>query len=204
MIVAEPENKDKYIKIFADLLKEIHETEVKEGLLPSNKQTALGWAKWLEEHIPAETYQKLYRLIDEIPESNHMLHGDYHTNNVHYANGEAILIDMDTLSTGNPIFEFASIYLAYRGYGEVDKSMVEDFLKLDFETAGYILKKLFDFYFEGKDEAYKEKVLDNAKVIAYTRALRRTIKRLPERTDMIELYRKELIEYTDKAESLAI
>ena len=133
-----------------------------------------------------------------------MLHGDYHTNNVHYANGEAILIDMDTLSTGNPIFEFASIYLAYRGYGEVDKSMVEDFLKLDFETAGYILKKLFDFYFEGKDEAYKEKVLDNAKVIAYTRALRRTIKRLPERTDMIELYRKELIEYTDKAESLAI
>ncbi|MBQ6492848.1 MAG: phosphotransferase [Erysipelotrichaceae bacterium] len=204
LIVAEPENKDKYIKIFADLLKEIHETEVKEGLLPSNKQTALGWAKWLEEHIPAETYQKLYRLIDEIPESNHMLHGDYHTNNVHYANGEAILIDMDTLSTGNPIFEFASIYLAYRGYGEVDKSMVEDFLKLDFETAGYILKKLFDFYFEGKDEAYKEKVLDNAKVIAYTRALRRTIKRLPERTDMIELYRKELIEYTDKAESLAI
>ena len=190
LIVAEPENKDKYIKIFADLLKEIHETEVKEGLLPSNKQTALGWAKWLEEHIPAETYQKLYRLIDEIPESNHMLHGDYHTNNVHYA--------------GNPIFEFASIYLAYRGYGEVDKSMVEDFLKLDFETAGYILKKLFDFYFEGKDEAYKEKVLDNAKVIAYTRALRRTIKRLPERTDMIELYRKELIEYTDKAESLAI
>jgi len=204
LIIAEPENKDKYIKIFADMLKEIHNTPVKEGLLPSGKQTALGWAKWLEGHIPNETEEKLVKMIEAVPESNMMLHGDYHTNNVHYANGEAILIDMDTLATGNPVFEFASIFLAYEGYGELDKSKVEDFLKIDWDTAQYILYKLIDLYYEDKDEEFRKSVLDKAKVIGYTRALRRTIKRNPDDKELIEHYKKELIEYVDKVDELAL
>ncbi len=200
----DPDNKDKYIKIFADMLKEIHSTPVKEGLLPSAKKTAMGWVEWLKEHLPAETYEKLHSLIDAIPESNMMVHGDYHTSNVHYANGEAILIDMDTLSTGNPIFEFASIYLAYKGYGELDHSLVEDFIKLDWDTANYTYEKLVDLYFEGKDEAYKNEVKEHARVIGYARALRRTIKRHPESVDLIEYYRKQLIELVDKTDSLAV
>ena len=204
LIIAEPENKDKYIKVFADMLKEIHSTTVKEGILPSGKKTALGWVEWLKDYLPEATYEKLHRMVEEVPESNNMLHGDYHTNNVHYSNGEAILIDMDTLATGNPIFEFASIYLAYKGYGELDKSLVENFLKLDWDTADYVLNKLFDYYFEDKDESYKTAVMEKAKVIGYTRALRRTIKRLPDEKELIEHYKKQLIEYVDKVDSLAV
>ena len=204
LIVAEPENRDKYVKAFADMLKEIHETMVKPGLLPSAKETALKWVRYLEDHIPEETYEKLYSMVDAVEECNNMIHGDYHTNNVHYSNGEAILIDMDTLSVGNPIFEFASIFLAYRGFGELDQKKVTDFLKIDWDIAQYILKKLFDDYFEGEDEAYKEDVLNKAKVIGYTRALRRTIKRLPDETELIEHYKKQLIEYVNKVESLSI
>ena len=204
LIVAEPENRDKYVKVFADMLKEIHETMVKPGLLPSAKETALKWVRYLEDHIPEETYEKLYSMVDAVEECNNMIHGDYHTNNVHYSNGEAILIDMDTLSVGNPIFEFASIFLAYRGFGELDQKKVTDFLKIDWDIAQYILKKLFDDYFEGKDEAYKEGVLNKAKVIGYTRALRRTIKRLPDETELIEHYKKQLIDYVNKVESLSI
>lgn len=204
LIVAEPENRDKYVKVFADMLKEIHETMVKPGLLPSAKETALKWVRYLEDHIPEETYEKLYSMVDAVEECNNMIHGDYHTNNVHYSNGEAILIDMDTLSVGNPIFEFASIFLAYRGFGELDQKKVTDFLKIDWDIAQYILKKLFDDYFEGEDEAYKEGVLNKAKVIGYTRALRRTIKRLPDETELIEHYKKQLIDYVNKVESLSI
>ena len=204
LMISDPENKDKYIKIFADMLKEIHSTPVKEGLLPSAKQTALGWANWLKEHLPEETFNKLHKLIDDVPESNMMLHGDYHTNNVHYSNGEAILIDMDTLAVGNPIFEFASIYLAYIGYGELDHSLVEDFIKLDWETANYTFYKLVDLYFEDKDEEYKKDVIEKARVVGYTRALRRTIKRHPERVEHIEHYRKELVDLVAQTESLAI
>ena len=133
-----------------------------------------------------------------------MIHGDYHTNNVHYANGEAILIDMDTLSTGNPVFEVSSIYLAFRGFGELDHKGVEDFLMIDWDNAQYILEKLFDFYFEGKDAAYKKDVLHKAMVLGYARVLRRTIKRKPDAKEEIEYYKKQLIEYVDKVDSLAI
>ena len=204
LIKSDPDNKDKYVKIFADMLKEIHETEVKPGLLPSARQAAIGWCEWLKDHIPAATYDKLHAMLEAVPESNFMIHGDYHTNNVHYANDEAILIDMDTLSVGNPVFEFSSIYLAYRGFGELDHSMVTDFLKVDYETASYILDKLIDFYFEGKDEDYKEEVMNKARTVGYCRVLRRTIKRMPDRQDMIDHYHKQLVEFVDKVDSLAI
>lgn len=204
LILDDPENRDKYVKIFADLLKEIHATEVKEGLLPSAKKTAVGWTEWLKPHLPEKTYDKLYRMMNDIPESNTMVHGDYHTNNVHYDNNEAILIDMDTLSVGNPIFEFASIFLAYRGFGELDPDNIQEFLMIDWDTAGYILEKLMDYYFDDKDEAYKTKVLDKAKTIGYTRILRRTIKRTPEKKKEIEHYYGKLLEYVDKVDSLAI
>lgn len=198
LIKDNPENKDEYIKIFADLLKEIHGTVVKDNLLPSAKEKALEWARWLEKYLPAPTYNKLVKIIDEIPECNNIVHGDYHTSNVHYANGEAILIDMDTLSVGNPIFEFASIYLAYIGYGEIDHSNVENFLKLDWATTNYIFNKLVDDYFAGQPKETVESTILKAKAIAYTRSLRRTIKREPEKKDLIEHYKKQLIETIDK------
>ena len=202
LILSDPDNKDRYIKIFAEMLKEIHSTEVKEGVLPSAKQAAIGWVEWLNGHIPAETYDKLYRLVEEVPESNMMIHGDYHTNNVHYDDNEAILIDMDTLSVGHPLFEFSSIFLAFRGFGETDHKRTEKFLQIDYDTAGYIFDKLIGYYFEGKDDAYKESVISKAKVVGYTRALRRTIKREPDQKSDIEYFRKQLIEYVDKTDSL--
>ena len=204
LINKNPDDKDKYIKVFADLLKEIHETVVADESLPSAKQAALKWVEWLHDYLPAETYDKLHKLVDDVPESNNMIHGDYHTNNVHYDNNEAILIDMDTLSVGNPVFEFASIYLAFIGYGELDPKAIENFLKLKVEDANYVFYKLIDDYFADKDEEYKKEVIDKARVVGYTRALRRTIKRLPDQTELIEHYKKELIELVDKVDSLTI
>lgn len=202
LIVSEPENRDKYIKVFADMLKEIHNTQVKPGTLPDMKEKAISWVEWLKEHIPAETYDKLHKLVEEVPEENNMLHGDYHTNNVHYANGESILIDMDTLSVGHPVFEFASIFLAYRGFGEVDHDRIENFLKLDWDTAGYVWEKLVQLYFDGKDEEYINNVKEKAKVIGYARMLRRTIKREPDNKALIDHSLKNLIECVNKVNSL--
>ena len=202
LIVAEPENKDNYIKVFADMLKEIHNTPVKPGTLPDMKEKAISWVEWLQPHIPVDTYEKLHKLVEDVPHTDNMLHGDYHTNNVHYANGESILIDMDTLSVGHPVFEFASIYLAYRGFGEVDHNRVEKFLKLDWDTAGYVWEKLIDLYFEDKDDAFKQEVITKAKTIGYARMLRRTIKREPENTALIELSKNNLIECVNKIDSL--
>ena len=202
LILENPDDKDHYIRIFADLLKEIHETPARADVLPDARKTVIGWCEWLEPHLPEKTYKKLHKLVEGIPEHHFVLHGDYHTNNVHYADNETILIDMDTLAQGYPIIEFASIYLAYRGYGELDHHEVEEFLKIDWDLAGYIMEKLIHFYFEGKDDDYIEGVMNKAKVIGYTRALRRTIKRRADEKELIEHYRNRLIECVDKVDTL--
>ena len=204
LIKSDPDNRDKYIKVYADFLKEIHETDVKPGLLPSAKQQTLGRIEWLETHIDKDVYKKLHAMVEEIPESDKMVHGDYHTSNVHYDGNEAVLLDMDTLSVGDPIFDFAAIYLAYEGFGELDPNGVEKFLKIDIDTAAYIQKKLYDDYFEGKDEAYKESVKNKAKVLGYARVLRRTMKRLPDETKQIDYYREKLYETVAKVDDLII
>jgi uncharacterized protein (TIGR02172 family) len=203
-IISDPDNKDEYIRVFADLLKEIHHTEVKDGSLPDARKTALGWADWLEDHIPEKTYRKLHSLIEGVPESDMMIHGDYHSNNVHYDKEEAILIDMDTLSVGDPIFEFASIFLAYQGYGILDHHVVEEFLKLDWDTAAYILNKLVEMYYDDRDEAQRAEIMEKAKVVGFTRMLRRTIKRTPENKELIDYTRKQLIDLVDRTDSLRI
>ena len=58
------------------------------------------------------------------------------------------------------------------------------------------------FYFEGKDEAFKESVMNKAKVVGYARALRRTIKRMPDQKELIEHYRNQLIKYVDQTDTL--
>ena len=202
-MLADKENKDKYIKIFTDMLKEIHNTYVKPGTLPKVKDQALSWVEWLKNYLDEDIYNKLIKMVSEVPDLDTMIHGDYHANNVHYANDEAILIDMDTLAVGHPVFEFASIYLAYQGYGEVDHRKVSDFIKLDWDSSAYLWHKLIDLYFDDKDEKFKEDVKDKARLIGYIRCLRRTLKREPENIALIEHSKKSLIELANKLDSLS-
>ena len=202
LIMAEPENKDKYLHVFVDLLKEIHDTPVKEGLLPDAKARAIGWTEDLKDYLPESSYTKLHKMLEEVPYSLNMMHGDYHTNNVHYANNEAILIDMDTLATGNPVFEFSNIFLAYQGFGELNHQAVSDFLGIDWDIACYVWDKVVSFYYEGKDEAYIEDVRNKAQVVGFTRLYRRTMRRDKDNTVLINHCKERLIAEIDKVTSL--
>lgn len=204
LLMADPDNKDKYIHIFVDLLKDIHGTLVKEGTLPDAKARACGWVNDLKDYLPQESFDKLNAMMNDIPFDLHMIHGDYHTNNVHYANGETILIDMDTLATGNPVFEFSNIFLAYQGFGELDHKAVSDFLGIEWNLACDVWQKTVEFYFEGKDEAFIEDIKNKAQVVGFTRLYRRTLKRRKDDTALIEHCKKRLIETIDKVSSLTI
>jgi len=204
LIVEDDENKDKYIKIFIDLLKEIHNTNVKPGLLPDSKQRALNWAKDLNGVIDDNRYNKLISLIENVKESNMMVHGDYHTNNVHYDGKEPILIDMDTLSVGNPVFEISNIFLAYQGFGDIDHTVTEKFLKIKWDTATYIWNKCLEYYFEGKDEKQLEDIENRIHVIAYTRLLRRTLRRDKDNKLLIENCKIKLSKAIDEVEGIEL
>ena len=131
-----PDDLSEAVKYYVDMLSCIHAVEVDEGELPDMKETALKWADFVSAHIPKEQGDKLRALIEAVPKQNTLMHGDYHTNNVMVQNGEPLLIDMDTLCVGHPVFELGSMFNAFVGYSELDHSNIMDFMGYSFETAG--------------------------------------------------------------------
>ena len=178
LMLQEPENVDHYIGLYVDLLKTIHGTLVKPGDMPDMKAVAVGWARFLKDYLPADQYEKLCSLIEAVPENLHMMHGDYHIKNVMMQAGEVLLIDMDTLCCGDPVFEFASIFLAYKGFSELDHSVTQSFLGISYELADHIWNKTLQLYFGTEDEAVLSANADKAMIIGYTRLMRRTIRRI--------------------------
>ncbi|MBR2548184.1 MAG: anti-sigma factor antagonist [Eubacterium sp.] len=197
---------DETAKMSIDLLKIIHGTTVRPDSMPDMKAVALDWADFLEEYLPADLYQKLHSLIADVPDDNHMMHGDYHIKNVMLQNGECLLIDMDTLCHGNPIFELASMYNAYCGYCELDHSISQDFLGIPYETAAELWNKSLRLYLDGFDEEQVKAVEDKAKIVGYTRIMRRRIRRNGFDTEAgraeIENCKKHLEELLPKVDSL--
>ena len=181
------------LKYYVDMLKQIHATEVKPGDMPDMKQVALDWAAFDREHLPEALGDKLYKLVEAVPERHTMLHGDYHTNNIMVRDGEALLIDMDTLCMGHPIFELGSMFNAFVGFSELDHSVTMGFLGITHELAGEFWRRALALYLDTEDKARLDEVENKAKLVGYMRLLRRTIRRSePNRDQLIAFYKSQL------------
>ena len=203
-------NKEKPLEEVAamsvDLLKQIHSTKIKPGTMPDMKAVALDWADFLKDYLPEDKWAKLHKLVADVPEDMHMMHGDYHIKNVMLQNGEVLLIDMDTLCHGHPVFELASVYNAYQGYSDVDHQVVQDFIGLPYETARKFWKETLRLYLDGADEETMRSVEEKAMLIGYTRIMRRRIRRNGFDTEEgrieIENAKKHILELVDKLDTL--
>lgn len=206
LIAAEPENTDKYVGMFVDLLKKIHSTEVRPDDMPDMKEVVLDWADFLKDYLPHDKWQKLHDLIAAVPVKHNMIHGDYHTKNVMLQNGEALLIDMDTLAQGDPVFEFASIFNAFLGFSMLDHSVAMNFLGLKREVTEYIWDRTLKLYFGTDDKARLEEITNKAMLIGYTRLMRRIIRRngfdTEEGRKTIEFYKSEIERLVDIIDTL--
>ena len=140
---------DEIARMSADLLKILHGTKPKPGVLPSRKVGAKERLDQLEQsHALSDAdFQAVYNKIMEIPDDEKVLHGDFHVKNVMIQNGESLLIDMDTLCTGNPVFEFAATYLAYVGFNLVAPDVSLKFMKINKEDGEELYEKILHYYF---------------------------------------------------------
>lgn len=68
-------------------------------------------------------------------------------------NGEPLLIDMDTLCRGHPVFEIGSMFNALVGYSELNHQNMLDFFGYTFETAGEFWNTALKMYLGTNDEA---------------------------------------------------
>ena len=204
LICNDPMSLEKPVEYYVDLLKSIHAVEADEGDFPDMKETALNWVDFVSEHIPEQEGKKLRAMIEAVPKQNTMMHGDYHTNNIMIQNGEPILIDLDTLCVGHPIFEFGSMYNAFLGFSEIDHDEIKSFMGYDRETAERFWNMSLKRYLCTDDETLCRDLENKARVIGYTRLLRRTIRRAEEdgAQEKISYYKKKLIEAINRVDTL--
>ena len=188
------------------LLKLIHSKVIRSESLPDMKAVALNWAEFLRDYLPEEQYNKLHALFSNVPEDMHLMHGDYHVKNIMLQNGESLLIDMDTLCHGHPIYELASMYNAYVGFGLVNPEQQMDFLGIPRETCEKLWRRSLELYLGTLDESKVDEVEAKAKVIGLARVMRREIRRNGlNREDgrmMIEACRKNIIELLPLVDTL--
>ncbi len=209
ILAADSSKLDEVVDMYVDLLKKIHSTEVQPGDMPDMKQVAIGWVRDIKGVISDAKWEKLNSLVNAIPENHHMIHGDYHTKNVMVQNGEVLLIDMDTLSYGDPIFEFGSIFNAYKGFyfGKPPLDGVS-FIGIPYEMGVEVWEKTLHRYFNTEDEEYLDTVRDKSALIGYTRVLRRTIRRYdtskPDIKTLIDGYIKEIESILDRVDTLVL
>ena len=206
ILSTQSEKMDWCVDEYVEMLKRIHNTLVPEGKLPDLKETFLDYADFLKGYLPDEPVQKLRALIEAVPHDDHMIHGDYHTKNLELQGDEVLLIDMDTLAVGHPIFELASMFNAFIGFSELDHNIIKEFQGFDYATAETFWHKVLVAYLGTEDEAYIQSVENKARILGYTRLIRRAIRRDEISTEQgkeaFEFRKEQLFKLLDETDSL--
>lgn len=206
ILAEEPERMEWCVAEYVDMLKKIHSIDVPKGKLPSIKEDALAWARRIRTALPEGYGEKLDRMMKELPDSSRMIHGDYHTKNIVLAGDEVLLIDMDTLSVGHPIFELAQMYNSYIGFAEYDPNVVLEFQGYAISVAREFWARSLKAYLGTEDASRIREVEDKVRCIAYVDLIdwksRHSAPANEADLATVALWKRELIELLDRVDSL--
>ena len=168
LIAKNPEHTDYYAGVMAELALQIHSTCPDNGKLFPQASTYI--ESWIRRaRLDEDTEKKLFEIIAARPESECLVHGDFHTGNVFLSNNEPLFIDVDRMAIGDPIVDLSSIYLFYVGYAELDPKIIENFMGFSVKTAAEFYNSFLKQYLKTDDEAELEKAENYASLWAFVR-----------------------------------
>ncbi|MCR5202674.1 MAG: phosphotransferase [Lachnospiraceae bacterium] len=171
LIRENPEDKERIVREYAMFLKKIHSVDMTGTILPDMRDIFVSFINEIGDILPKDLSDKLIRLIKDMPSCMRVVHGDVQMKNVMYDGKEPLLIDMDSLSVGNPVFELQGLYISYKLYEEDEEGNTFKFLGITKEMADYIYDKTMEYYFEGKSEDEKRDAEIKIRIVAYIRFL---------------------------------
>lgn len=171
-IAKNPEKLDSYIKEYAAFLKNINSTDAGTNCdLPDANSFAIEKIEKAKPYISPEDYIRSKSLLSGIKRTNTFVHSDCHTGNIMLQNDEYLLIDMDTLSVGNPIFELGAIYCTYIVFNEYIPNSNDEFLGLNEEITKRLFYDTLREYFKGLDESQLQENINRIKFVGYAHML---------------------------------
>ncbi len=177
LITDNPDHLEEYVKEFASILQKIHNTVVDTKKMPDEKILIRKWISESSEVLGPELTSKISALVEEVPDTHTMIHGDYHTNNIMKQSEDTMLIDMDTLSHGHPVFELANIRISYVNFSEFEPHMTENFYGFSCETAHEFWRLFLPLYLNSDDPDFIKKVDDRVNILSILRLIRHYVRR---------------------------
>ena len=160
---------DELMQLYVGCLQQVHDTEVNAGDMPLARDNMLESLQPLQAFLPADVFERLRELLTALPDDLHVVHGDFQMKNVLLCNGEPMLIDMETLCTGQPIFDLQGLYVTYKAFPEDEPANAKAFLGIEKETADYIWQRIMDLYFASQAEALRKEMEEKIRVAASIR-----------------------------------
>lgn len=140
-----PECFDGLMSDYLTLLHTINGITDNEKYLPPMADKYRRLLESISDLLTAEEAAKAKALLESIPDSNTIVHGDCQIKNVRFVNGKLFLIDLDTLSRGDPIYELAGLYCCYMCYPSLSDESYNEF----FEIPSFMLAKILDGILDG-------------------------------------------------------
>ena len=203
-IANNPSGLDYYAGVMAKLARTIHSTEAKEkDCFPDARDRFRAYITNGLARCDRELADRCCELIDGMQATRFLIHGDFHTSNVFLHKTEALAIDMDRLSTGDPIFELGDMnYYFDKGKGK-DPEDTDPYLGISYRICREFLNLFMRHYLQTQDEARLREVTDRAALLGDLRRINRYWKAgaLTEETqgkvDRLIVEMKKLLERVD-------
>ena len=136
---------DEYIKLYAEMCKQIHSIDGKDALLPTFKDLNRVDIPNVTD-ISEEERDYLYKFLDIVPDRTTCIHGDLNPNNVMFQDGELRIIDMGEFSTGIYLFDISRLVFTFEF--APDRSVdINNFYKLPHATLDRVYNSFVKYYF---------------------------------------------------------
>ena len=205
-IARSPSQVEVYADIMADLARTVHSIEIseKDGFPYASDRLKSRVRAGIESEDKALS-ERCMALINTLPETNTLVHGDYHTGNVFLQKGEPILIDMDRLSSGHPMTDISGMYYYYVVLGEDDPSVIENFMGFSYDTSKRFFNRFIRRYLGTEDESVIRDVTDKIAFVSYIRymnKLHKKVKMNEHERALADSYLAKILELADRLETL--
>ena len=153
-----PDKYDHYAGMYSAFMKRIHQTKGDIAVFGSIKSI---YADAIEECRPYYTEEEIgliEGLIDSVPDTDTLIHGDYHPNNIMVQNDSLILIDMGDMSCGHPMFDFLATAATQVNLVQLNPAYAEMHTNMPASLITKTWRRLIDDYFSDRSEADKARI----------------------------------------------